>query len=378
MILTIDGSNSISGGAVAYLSNLLKYAEPGKYGIKKIILYSHKRLLQHIENRTWLEKIHEPELDKGLISRLKWLWFKFPKLTKDSDLIFFAGANYTVLKVPYVAICHNILPFVDFRKMFKFSFERFKNEYRKFSQIRCFENSRGVIFLSNYAKDIMINKLKQKPQFIKVIPHGLEERFFCEPRKQKEISEYTIERPFKVLYVSAISIYKYQWNVIKAFSILRKKGYPAQIDFIGGIYDKMGYKLFVKALKECDPDGNFSRYIAQIPYSEIHNYYRNYDAYIFASTHENLPFSLLETIASGLPIASSDFGLTREILGNDAVYFDPRSPESIAEAVIRLIEDRELREKIAWNNFEKAKRYNWKICAEETLQFISLVLKNRR
>ena len=42
MILTIDGSNSISGGAISYLSNLLRYAEPEKYGIEKIILYGHK------------------------------------------------------------------------------------------------------------------------------------------------------------------------------------------------------------------------------------------------------------------------------------------------------------------------------------------------
>ncbi|MCM8807622.1 MAG: glycosyltransferase, partial [Candidatus Omnitrophica bacterium] len=183
MILTIDGSNSISGGAVAYLSNLLKYAEPEKYGIKKIILYSHKRLLQHIENRTWLEKIHESELDKGLIARLKWLWFKFPKLVKDSDLVFFAGANYTKILVPFISLCHNILPFVNYREIFGFSKLTFINEYRKFSQKKCFEKSKGVIFLSNYAKDIVINKLKSPPKFIKVIPHGIHERFFNEPKK---------------------------------------------------------------------------------------------------------------------------------------------------------------------------------------------------
>lgn len=376
MILTIDGSNSISGGAVAYLSNLLKYAEPEKYGIKKIILYGHKRLLQDIENKTWLEKIHEPELDKGLISRLKWLWFKFPKLVKDSDLVFFAGANYTKISVPFISICHNILPFVNYKQIFGLSKLTFINEYRKFSQKKCFEKSKGVIFLSNYAKDIVINKLKNPPKFIKVIPHGIHERFFNEPKKQKNISEYTNSNPFKILYVSAIRRYKYQWNVVKAFSILRKKGYPVQIDFIGEPYDKVAFKIFIKTISEYDKNNDFTSYISHVPYQEIHNIYKNYDAYIFASIQENMPFALLEAIASGLPIASSDFGLTREILGNDAVYFDPRSPESITEAVKKMIENKELREKIAWDNFEKAKNYTWKRCVDETFKFFELVNQN--
>ena len=81
----------------------------------------------------------------------------------------------------------------------------------------------------------------------------------------------------------------------------------------------------------------------------------------------------MEAMASGLPIACSDFELTREILSNDAVYFDPRNPESIAEAVIRLIEDKDLREKIAWNNFEKAKKYTWRRCVNETFKFFRFV-----
>lgn len=373
MILTIDGSNSISGGAIAYLSNLLKYAEPEKYGIHKVILYGHKRLLENIESKPLLEKIYEPELDNGLVSRLGWLWFKFPKLVKNSNLVFFAGANWTKLDVPYVSICHNILPFINFRKLYNFSFLTLRNEYRRISQSKCFENSIGVIFLANYAKKIVMNKLKNKPKFIEVIPHGISERFFSEPKMQKDISEYSKEKPFKFVYVSQINLYKYQWNVVKAFYIVRKKGCPVTIDFIGHAPYKRAYKIFLDAIQKYDPENSFVKYLGWVLYNEMHCYYKNYDACIFASIYENMPFSLLEPIASGLPVSSSDFELTREILGNDAVYFDPRSPESIAEAVIRLIENRELREKIAWNNFEKAKKYTWERCAERTFEFFKRV-----
>ena len=372
MNLSIDGSNSISGGAIAYLSNLLKYAEPEKYGIRKVKLYGYKKLLENIEDRPWLEKIYEPELDKGIPHRLKWLWFKFPKLVKDSDLVFLPGANYVKIEIPYVSLCHNILPFVDFRKIYKFSRLTLINECRKFSQSRCFENAKGVIFLSNYAKNIVIKKLKKVPEYIEVIPHGIPERFFNPPKNQKDISEYTKEKPFKFLYVSAIRTYKYQWNVVRAFFILNKKNYPVTITFVGPILDEFGNKHFKEFIIKYDPENTFVNYLGNISYDKIHEIYRNYDAFIFASIYETFGIPLLEAMASGLPIACSDFELTREILSNDAVYFDPRNPESIAEAVIRLIEDKDLREKFAWENFKKAEKYTWEKCVEKTMAFFKL------
>ena len=74
-------------------------------------------------------------------------------------------------------------------------------------------------------------------------------------------------------------------------------------------------------------------------------------------------------------MASSEFGLTKEILGEDAVYFDSKSPESIANAIIKLIEDREFREKISWNNFKKAQKYTWEKCVDQTFKFFNLIMR---
>jgi len=373
MIIAIDGSNSISGGAVVYLINLLKYAEPEKCGIKKVLLYGYKKLLENIEDRQWLEKIYEPELDNGISSRLKWLWVKFPKLVRKSNLVFFAAANYTKIDPPFVSLCHNILPFANLGEIYRFSHLSLINKYRRVLQTRCFGNSKGVIFLSNYAKNIVLKKLKKTPKHIEVIPHGMPERFFNYPKRQKDISKYTNENPFRFLYISAIASYKYQWNVIKAFYILFKKRFPVHVDFIGPVYENSAYKILMRTLKEYDPIGHFAKYIGTIPYNKIHGIYKNYDACIFASVYETFGVPLLEAMGSGLPIASSDFELTREILDDNAVYFDSKKPESIAEAVVKLIEDKKLREKIAWSNFEKAKKYTWNKCADRTFKFFKLV-----
>jgi len=374
LILTIDGSNSRSGGAVTYLSNLLNYAEPEKCGIKKIVLFGHSNLLKFIKEKEWLQMVFEPQLDRPLPFRLRWLWIVFPKLIENSDLVFLPGANYVDLKIPYVSISQNLLPFSDARKMFGFSKRRFRYEYLRLSQSKCFEKSRGMIFPNNYTKKVVLEKLKKAPNLIKIIPHGIPKRFFFKPKVQKWLRNYSNEKPFKFFFSSAISIYKYHSNVVKAFSILRKMGYPITLDFAGDISYLPAFRHLSKTIKIYDPDNNFVRYLGSIPYGEIHNLYKNYDAFIFSSTCETFGFPLFEAMASGLPVVASDFGLTREILGENTIYFDPRKPEEIVEAVVRLVEDKNLREEIAWSNYRKSKDYSWEKCADETFKFLKLCL----
>ena len=56
------------------------------------------------------------------------------------------------------------------------------------------------------------------------IPHGLNNRFNKIPKKQYEISTYSINNPYRIIYVSNIELYKHQWNVVKAIANLRNLG----------------------------------------------------------------------------------------------------------------------------------------------------------
>ena len=64
----------------------------------------------------------------------------------------------------------------------------------------------------------------------------------------------------------------------------------------------------------------------EIPYKELHQQYQQADIGVFASSCENMPNILLETMASGLPIACSKKGPIPEVLGKDGVYFDSEEP----------------------------------------------------
>jgi glycosyltransferase involved in cell wall biosynthesis len=91
---------------------------------------------------------------------------------------------------------------------------------------------------------------------------------------------------------------------------------------------------------------------------------------VFASSCENMPNTLVEGMASGLPIACSNRGPMPEILQDGGVYFNPESANSIAAAIEELLVNDDRRTSIARRARELAAQYSWQRCAEETWEFL--------
>jgi glycosyltransferase involved in cell wall biosynthesis len=212
--------------------------------------------------------------------------------------------------------------------------------------------------------------MAQPPKQTAIIPHGVDERFRHSPRTQKAISDYSRQRPFRLLYVSIVNLYKHQWHVAQAVRQLRAVGVPVTIDFVGPAYPPALRRL-LQVIAAHDPQGEYMRYLGPLPHEGLHQCYQQADAFIFASSCENLPIILLEAMASGLPIACSNRGPMPEILGEAGVYFDPEQPDEISEVMSHLLENLTLREKSAVLAYTKAQNYTWQRCANETFHFIS-------
>ena len=99
------------------------------------------------------------------------------------------------------------------------------------------------------------------------------------------------------------------------------------------------------------------------------------DIFVFASSCENMPNTLIEAMSSGVPIACSNKGPMPEVLKKGGVYFDPENPKSIAIAIKKLIKNKKFRLKISKESVELSKKYSWKICSEKTLTFLYKVVK---
>jgi glycosyltransferase involved in cell wall biosynthesis len=209
-----------------------------------------------------------------------------------------------------------------------------------------------------------------------VIPHGIAPRFAARPRPQRSITEYSAEKPFRVLYVSIIDLYKHQWHLVEAVARLRQAGLPVALDLVGP-RSEPAFARLNDALSRFDPEGSFVRYLGAVPHAEMQASYAEADLCVFASSCENMPNILLEGMASGLPIVCSDRGPMPEVLGDAGAYCDPENPDDIARAIRGLVVAPELRSRLAWASFTRSQAYSWQRCAAGTLGFLREAASSR-
>lgn len=145
---------------------------------------------------------------------------------------------------------------------------------------------------------------------------------------------------------------------------------PIEIRFVGPAEPSAVVRLR-ETLSEIDPTGEFAHYEGGLPFAKVHKAYRQADAFVFASSCENLPNILLEAMASGVPIACSDKGPMPEVLGSGGLYFDPEYPTQIARSLRFLFEHPELRSILAGEAYDRAQHYSWEHCAKETFSYLT-------
>jgi glycosyltransferase involved in cell wall biosynthesis len=243
-------------------------------------------------------------------------------------------------------------------------------------QVRSFKKADGVIFLTKYARDTISQWLEQVQNLNALIPHGIEPRFAADVNSQLSVENYSLEKPFTFLYVSILMPYKHQIEVARAASLLRGAGCPLRMKFIGMAWGSYG-RQFRKILTELDPKNEFLIWDGGVSFDSIHSYYKESNAFVFASSCENLPNILIEAMANGLPIVCSNCGPMPEVLKDAGIYFDPSKPQDIAKAMSVLINNSSLRERIAFLAKKQSLLYSWERCAKDTFEFIEAVAASR-
>jgi len=376
MILGIDAFNLSRGGGITHLVELLRAADPARHGFERVVLWGGAKTLAMVEDRPWLDKVREPLLDRGLPWRVFWHRFLERRRARAAgcDIVFLPGGTAASGFVPVVTMSQNMLPF-EWRELRRYGWSvmSLKLLLLRWTQARSLRRADGVIFLTQYARNMVSPIAGLDASRATTIPHGISRRFFHAPRvPQREV--FTPENPCRILYVSIISPYKHQWHVVEAVAWLRAEGLPVVLDLIGPA--DISIDRLKEAMGRVDPDGTFVFYRGAVPYASLERHYAGADIGLFASSCENMPNILLEGMAAGLPTACSRMGPMPEILGDAGEYFDPLDSADIARALRKMIHSPELRARHAQAGYERALGYSWARCADDTVAFLANVARS--
>lgn len=373
IIIAIDATSIVNTGGFTHLYHLIaSFNKKLHPEISKIIIYSSRTVLNRLPNHELISKYSHLFLNKGTLLRLFFQIFilDFSLKKNKVDVLLSTTGDYTGNFRPYIGISQNMLLYEkDFWKEINVIKEKAKLLINQKRQRKCFESAAGIIFISKYARNYITNELKINKIPSTVIHHGIASHFINQkPNKLKH--KINKEKTLKFIYVSTVHVYKNQWNVIDAVWKLRQGGIKISLTLIGPIiYNPSGKRLFSK-MRERDPKAEFINYIPQVDHDKLPLEFSKHDAVIYASSCENMPNILIESMASGLPIVCSDKEPMPEFLKDGGYYFNADSVDSIEKGIINFIEDKDPFNRIK-QNLNEVRNLKWEETSKKTFNFIT-------
>ncbi len=369
-ILGINACRARSGGAIAHLVGILREVDPTEFGIRGVHVWSYSKLLAALPEAPWLVKHGPRELERSLLHQLWWERFTLPGELRRTgcSIVLNVDAGSVCRFRPAVTMSRDMLSYEPGEiERYGFSRARLRLIALRHVQNASLQAADGAVFLTHYAARV-IQQSCGPLRNIAHIPHGVGAAFQnIEPDHSWPMAG---ERAIRCLYVSNALPYKHQWNVVDAVARLRQRGFELQLELVGGGEGKAQARLQAQ-ISVSDPNRAFVTQREFVPQHTLPGLLAQADLFVFASSCENMPNTLVEAMAAGLPIACSNRGPMPEVLEDGGVYFDPEDPGSTAAAIEDLITDPGKRARLTVRAKELARQYSWTRCARETFSFIA-------
>ncbi|MDP9211666.1 MAG: glycosyltransferase family 4 protein [bacterium] len=235
-----------------------------------------------------------------------------------------------------------------------------------------------IIAVSDATRNSLAEHFNVPLTKITVTHEAADERFSQPPepeRLSRILKKHGIDRDY-ILTVGTLEPRKNLKTLLLAFAALRKK-VREQLVVVGGhgwLFDETEELLRKLGL------GDRVILTGYVPDEELPSLYAGAKAFVFPSHLEGFGIPLLEAMASGTPVLSSNTSSMPEVGGTAALYFDPDDEKGMRLAIERVLGDEKLQERLAEAGYEQAKQFSWERTAQKTLgvYFRALGLGNVR
>ncbi len=220
-----------------------------------------------------------------------------------------------------------------------------------------------IIAISQATKNQIINLFQVPPDKIVVTHLGVSEKYRKiqnEAGIKKILQNYNIKSPY-ILFVGTMDPRKNLVRLIKAFQNVKKQKKELKLVVVGNKGE-----LFSEELDKMVTSGDIilTGYVGE---EELVYLYNGASIFTFPSLYEGFGLPILEAMACGTPVITSNVYSMPEAAGDAAVLVDPESIEEIATAIMKLLDDQILRKKLIDQGLARVTQFTWEKTARETL-----------
>lgn len=226
-----------------------------------------------------------------------------------------------------------------------------------------------IITISEFSKQEIMELYGIKPDKIKVVYLGYDTEAYC--RQSAEAvnlitKKYGIAEPY-LLYVGRLEKKKNIGNIVKAYVLSRVSHEDLKLVLAGSKGNQYGdIKKIITDLK-LEEEIILPGYIEQ---GDLPALIAGAQAFIFPTLYEGFGLPILESMACGTPVITSNTLPHTEVGREAAIYADPKSPEAVSDAIIKVLENDDFRRQVVASGILRAKEFSWRQTAESILKII--------
>ena len=249
--------------------------------------------------------------------------------------------------------------------------------YRRIGYPRTAEVADAIIINSESLRSEVNKHLNVDPSKLRLIPEAVDHDLFRPGNRaeaQGRLAErYGIDQPF-VLFVSSLWPYKNCDGLLRAFALAKPDLADRRLVVVGPGRDKT-YVGELQALAARLGIAQDVSWVGGVPLQETVDFYRAADVFVYPSHNETFGLTILEAMACGCPVVTSDRSAMPETAGGAAVLADPDDPRSIGQAILRACDNVE---ELQAKGLTRASQFTWAQTAKQTLEVYREVHANRR
>lgn len=228
-----------------------------------------------------------------------------------------------------------------------------------------------IIAVSHATRTDLIQLAGVRPDKITVVHHGLAQRFRQAPAIRPAYDIIGAHNPY-FLYVGTVQPRKNLTRLIEAFArfsagLPRDESAPPLLVIAG----KRGW--LSEGIEQRAAELGIAdrvRFVGYVADEALPALYRDALAFVFPSLYEGFGMPVLEAMACGAPVLTSTTSSLPEVAGDAALLADPHDIAALADGLARLHADEALRSDLRQRGRQRAARFTWERCAEETVRVL--------
>ena len=340
-----------------------------KCKIDHIFLNFKKRKLEKITStsRECIVKLREFPFEHKYF-----FYYRIQKKIPEYDLYLIANQNLSFLKLkPKIVFCHDII-----HRVYRRSDKYWLLSKLLYSGLK---KAEFIIAASKSTKRDLVKFYSIPEERISVIYEGINHKKFKPDNSGSSSIYQKYKLPPMYRYVFHISSETPRKNVdglIKAFYQLKTKYKLTDLKLLKGgnpQYQK-DRKRLLNLIKQLGLQEEII-FLDYIPEEDLSKLYNIAELFVFPSFYEGFGLPVLEAMACGTPVITSNISSLPEIIGNAGIMVNPKNIDSIARAMGEILTNERLREDMISKGLKRAGTFSWKIAAGETLKVYEKVYR---